>query len=329
MGIMRTIIVCLGLGLVAPHAYSAEFATGNYLLGFRGPLAGVVPPQGLYLENDTYSYSANISGGRAVETGGRIIANVTQQTTLDLLTPIWITPWEFAGGKIGVSVTVPFGRPNVTAGALLSAPNLGIAVGGGVEEANTSLGEIFPQIFIGWEKDNFHWSFYVGGFTPTGYIPGAISNVSLNRPGIDTTLAVTYLDEKLGYELSIIPGFTYNWINPVTNYRSGNEFHLEWSATKFITKDLSIGLVGYHYQQLTPDSGSGNRIGPFQGRVTALGGTVGYNFVLGTTPISARTKIYRELDTTNRFQGTAAFITFSLPLWMPQTAEAAPVKAKY
>jgi hypothetical protein len=326
---MRTFIFSLGLGLGAPQAYSAEFATANYLLGFRGPLAGVVPPPGLYLESDTYFYNAQIGGGRAIETGGKIIANVSQQTALELLTPIWVSPWELAGSKIGASVTVFFGRPNITAGALLSAPNLGVTLGTGLEQANTALGEIFPQIFIGWEYGNFHWTFNVGGFAPTGYIPGAISNVSLNRPALDTTLAVTYLDEKLGYELSVIPGFTYNWINPVTNYRSGNEFHLEWSASKFITKELSIGLVGYHYDQLTPDGGSGDRIGPFQGHVTALGGTVGFNFLLGTTPISTRAKVYREFDTTNRFQGTAAFITISLPVWMPQTAEAVPVKAKY
>ncbi|WP_431311105.1 transporter [Methylobacterium nigriterrae] len=42
-----------------------------------------------------------------------------------------------------------------------------------------------------------------------------------------------------------------------------------------MTKELTVGLVGYFYDQLTGDSGSGDRIGPFKGRVTALGGSVG------------------------------------------------------
>jgi len=318
--------------VIATPAYEDEFAFSSYPLGFRGPLAGVVPPPGLYLENDTYFYDdAQIGGGRTVQTGGKILANVQQQTTADFVTPIWVTPLEIGGGSLGVSLTIPFGRPNIFAGAQLSSPVLGQTIGTGLEQANTTFGEIFPQIFIGWHDGNFHWSFNVGGFAPTGYIPNVISNLSLNRPGLDTTIAFTYLDTELGFEISVIPGLTFNWINPVTDYRSGTDFHLEWSASKFITKDLSIGLVGYHYQQLTPDGGSGDLLGPFQGAVTAVGGTVGYNFDLGNTPISSRVKVYREFNASNRFDGTVAFITFSVPLWVPSSkpAETPKVTAKY
>jgi hypothetical protein len=141
-----------------------------------------------------------------------------------------------------------------------------------------------------------------------------------NRPAFDLTGALTYLDPQIGIELSVAPGITFNWRNPATDYTTGTEFHVEWSASKFLTKDLSIGLIGYHYQQLTEDTGPGNRIGPFKGRVTALGGTVGYTFQVGGIPISTRLKVFQEFNTKNRLEGTAAYLTVSLPLWVSKAA---------
>ncbi|MET4292112.1 hypothetical protein ABIB06_002995 [Bradyrhizobium sp. LB8.2] len=31
----------------------------------------------------------------------------------------------------------------------------------------------------------------------------------------------------------------------------------EWAVTKYLSKQFTIGLVGYYYQQLTPDTGTG------------------------------------------------------------------------
>ena len=100
-------------------------------------------------------------------------------------------------------------------------------------------------------------------------------------------------------------GFEVNGENPSTDYRSGNAFHLDLSATKFLTKDFSVGAIASHYQQVTGDSGEGATLGPFKGRVTAVGGTVGYNFHVGQLPVSTRVKVLREVDVENRLQGTS------------------------
>ena len=107
---------------------------------------------------------------------------------------------------------------------------------------------------------------------------------------------------------------TFNGTNQATDYTTGNEFHVEWAATKMLTTQLSVGLVGYYYDQITGDSGPGARLGLFEGRVIAVGGTVAYNFQLGATPISTRLKVYREFDAENRLEGTAGYMTVSLPL---------------
>jgi hypothetical protein len=52
-------------------AHAAEAATGVYLLGSRGPNAGITPPPGVYFQDDTYFfYSGKIGGGTTLATGG-------------------------------------------------------------------------------------------------------------------------------------------------------------------------------------------------------------------------------------------------------------------
>ena len=157
----------------------------------------------------------------------------------------------------------------------------------------------------------------VTGFFPVGdYREGAIANVANHRLATDVNGAITWLDPNIGLDLSVAMGVTFNQENSATNYRTGNEFHLEWAATQNLSKELSIGLVGYFYRQLTGDSGTGAILGPFKGEVTALGGTVGYNFKLGDLPIATRIKVYREFDVQNRLQGTAGYFTLSMPLYV-------------
>jgi hypothetical protein len=54
--------------------------------------------------------------------------------------------------------------------------------------------------------------------------------------------------------------------------------HLDWGASQFLTKQWQVGLVGYWYQQLSCDSGSGDRVGCFKSRVVGIGPQIGYIF---------------------------------------------------
>ena len=65
---------------------------------------------------------------------------------------------------------------------------------------------------------------------------------------------------------------------------------------------------------MSSDSGAGNRIGPFKGRVTAIGATAGYDFIVAGTPVSTRVKVLREVDVENRAQGTIGLFSVGFPL---------------
>ena len=54
--------------------------------------------------------------------------------------------------------------------------------------------------------------------------------------------------------------------------------HLDWGASKFLTKQWQLVLVGYVYQEISGDHGSGDRVGSFESRVIGVGPQLGYNF---------------------------------------------------
>jgi hypothetical protein len=71
----------------------------------------------------------------------------------------------------------------------------------------------------------------------------------------------------------------------------------------------------------------GARLGAFEGRVVALGGSAGYTFPVGKIPVSTRIKVFRELDVQSRMLGTAGFFTMAFPLMVDSGSEMAAGKA--
>jgi hypothetical protein len=77
----------------------------------------------------------------------------------------------------------------------------------------------------------------------------------------------------------------------------------------------SLGAGGYIYDQVTGDSGSGNRIGAFEGRVVAVGPLLGYTFrIMNLIPVNLNARWFHEFDVRNRVTGNSIFGSISLPL---------------
>jgi hypothetical protein len=78
------------------------------------------------------------------------------------------------------------------------------------------------------------------------------------------------------------------------------DMRLDWGASKFVTKQWQVGLVGYVYQQISGDRGSGDRVGSFESRVLGVGPQLGYvlqinNKYQGYLDL----KGYKEFDASN------------------------------
>jgi hypothetical protein len=320
------LVATLSLLAGSSAAFSAEFATGQYILGFTSSLAGVTPPPGVYFQNDSYFYSSSLGAGRQLTFGPAVGVNIQQRTWINVETGIWITPVEVLGGNLGFTASLPFGIPRISPTIVVDFPRFNRTVGRTVTEENLNVADIPLQAFLGWHSGNFHWQLGVMGFVPSGtYDPNSFSNASLNRPAVDTWGSFTWLDAEKGHELSGRAGITWNGTNTINRYRSGDEFHLEWAAMQHFSPQFSLGVVGYFYDQFTADTGQGARLGPFKGRVVAVGGEADYSFKLGDLPVSTKLRVYREFDTVNRFQGTSGFLTIAVPLYVVQAKAPAPV----
>ena len=107
---------------------------------------------------------------------------------------------------------------------------------------------------------------------PTGhYYVNSLINVGRNYWAFDTQLGITWFHKATGTELTVLPGIMLNTTNPATDYKSGNEFHLDFMANQFLAPTFALGVQGYWYKQIDGDSGSGAVLGPFMGKSFGLG----------------------------------------------------------
>lgn len=332
----RSLITGIALGAVtATGARATEAGTSLYIPGLSVPMAGFVPPPGVFFDSTTYFYQGKLAGGRTTRIGGNIVSEVKANVWADFATGLWVTPVQIFGGNLAFAVTVPVGEPDVKAGTVISGPIvnrlLGRPLALGARDRDLNFGDPVISSVIGWRSGNWHWKVGAAVSIPAGaYEPGELSNLALNRWVGDFSGAVTYLDPALGIDLSAVAGLEVNGVNDATDYRSGNAFHLDLSATKYLTKQLTVGVIASHYQQVTGDGGEGAILGPYKGRTTAVGGTIGYTFEVGKIPVSTRVKVLREVDVENRLNGTIGFLQISFPLWVaPHASPAQPVVARF
>ena len=78
--------------------------------------------------------------------------------------------------------------------------------------------------------------------------------------------------------------------------------------------------MGYFYDQLSCDSGSGDRVGCFESRVVGLGPQIGYLFPIGNMQGYLNLKAYGEFDGSDRPSGWNAWLTFAISPAAPTPA---------
>lgn len=303
--------VLLVAGTCMPNgdADAAEHGTGVYLMGSKGPMAGIVPDPGLYFQNDLFYYRASAGGSEPLPMGGKIGVGIKARALIDVPTLIWSTPHKVLNGQLAFALSQPLGRETIDADVVIGPQS------GDLRGSITTAGDPIASAMLGWESGSFHWNTTAMFNIPAGnYRKGSMANLAFNHWATDLSVAGTWFDPSKGWDVSGVAGVTFNGRNPATDYRSGRELHLEAAVSKYISPRFSLGIMGYHYQQISDDRGSGAELGGFRGRTSALGPTASYTFMVDKKPITLRLKILREFNVKNRLKGTAGFLTVSLPL---------------
>lgn len=73
---------------------------------------------------------------------------------------------------------------------------------------------------------------------------------------------------------------------------------------------IGLGANGFYYQQLSGDTGSGARLGDFEGRTAGVGPVLSYVRQFGKTQLLAEVKWLPELDTDKRMEGDYLWFKF-------------------
>ena len=314
----------------ATSSLADEGGVGFWVPGFFGSLAATPGVPGFSFGNLLYysqvSAGGNVAFAKQVPLGninvnfnGNFNANVHGSAEpLYLAAPGYTFATPVLGGQANVSLAIPYGRTEASVDATingnLSLGGPGFTVGRSLTQAISGIGDLSPMASLRWNFGVNNFMTYLTGNLTTGrYDQTRIANLGLGHNAIDAGGAYTYFDEKTGREFSATLGFTYNFENEHTNYQNGVDVHLDWGASQFLTKQWQVGLVGYWYDQLSCDSGSGNRVGCFKARVAGIGPQIGYVF-----PISKdwqgyiNLKGYGEFAAQNRPDGWNAWFTFAI-----------------
>jgi hypothetical protein len=272
---------------------AAEGGLTNYLPGYYGDFAvAVAPQQGLYVYGTAYTYQAK-SRGPAVP------------DTISLSAQIYISGFQYVTDYKLFGAKVAFGSYTTFINADVEAKPPPISLDASVSERGDT--SVSPLVLY-WAFGNFYASAYQSVIMPTGsFDRGDVLNASRNYYSFDSVLALTWLDQKRGYEVSLVPGLMFNTENPDTNYRTGDEFHLDGMLNRYFSSDFAIGLHGYVYSQFTDDSGAGAP------SIRSSSAGIGPALMWNTTSIGVPGKIVgkwlHEVEATNRFEGDILSVT--------------------
>jgi hypothetical protein len=336
--------------LVLPDqaARADEGGISFWIPGFFGSLAATPQQPGWSITSIYYRTSVSAGGNvaRAREiTIGRIPTNLTASVdarvnataNLGLVAPSYVFETPVLGAQASATLLGLYGNNSTSLAGQLTGT---LTTPGGafpfsrfdnIDSSLTAFGDLLPIFQLKWNAGVHNYMTYITGDIPVGaYESSRLANLGLGHWTIDAGGGYTYFDPKTGHEASAVLGFTYNFVNPATQYQSGVDMHLDWGVSQFLTKQWQVGLVGYLYQQIGCDSGSGDRVGCFQSRVVGVGPQVGYIFPVGDMQGYLNLKAYGEFANENRPAGWNLWLTFNLsPAAPTPPTSPRPIVRKY
>ena len=169
-------------------------------------------------------------------------------------------------------------------------------------------------VALGWHAADWYSNFALSVIAPTGqYDPNKAVNLSAHYWAVDSSYSVSYLTQT-GLDLSVSAGYTVNFENPATHYRSGDVAHVDLALGHNLTRAFKIGAGAYAIVQVTGDSGSGARLGPFKSDIYGAGPAFDYTRTLGSIEFDVQLRGYREFGAQNHLTGTAAYLTVAFKL---------------
>jgi hypothetical protein len=266
-------------------AFATEGGGGAYPNGAEDFMMGALPPPGTYFLDYVNYYSATSLKGHG---GDDLVPKFDLDVAVNVFRLVHVTKCEILGASWGMHAFLPLAHIDVDA-------TMG-------EDDRSGMGDIIVDPFIlGWHSKNLHITTGLDIYLPLGsYDEDRLANIGRNYWTFEPVAGLTYLSDT-GVELSGKFMYDINLENTDTNYKSGQEFHFDYTAGYHVDKNLAVGLGGYYYYQTTDDEKNGDKVGTdgFKGRVMAIGPQAAYNY----KNMAFTLKWQKEFEAKNRPQG--------------------------
>ena len=288
--------------LTSVNVYATEGGGNAYPLGAEDFMSGAVPPPGTYFINYLLYYHADDFNNGS---GNNIDEDFDLEAVVNTFRFIHVTKHKILGGFWGMHIFIPLWNLDVTA----TTP-------AGVKgDTQTGIGDIIVDPFIlSWHSKNWHFATGVDIYMPTGrYDINDMANTSRNYWTFEPIVAFTYQSD-FGLEVSSKFMYDFNTNNPDTDYRSGQEFHFDYTVGYKIS-NWRIGLGGYYYKQMTDDKINGETVefpeplgfpDGFRGQAVAVGPQLKYDY----KNMSFILKYHKEFEVENRPEGDNYWFKF-------------------
>lgn len=323
----RGIIVALLLLLFTASGrpvLAAEGGGSNFTPGAQGDFALCYYPPGLYFrENIVYNYSTiknyhNLVKGPLFGRSIPIDAKIDAKVWFSLLQVLYTAESSFLGGHYFANVNIPIGI-SAELGVEATSPRApGLGVLSDETTTTSGLGDIQAvPLGIVWDFHDVHFLIAQNFSLDTGrYNVNKTNNVGRNYFSFDEVVGFTWLDQKGGHEVSLMAGYMINTRNQATDYRTGDEFHLDYTLAQYFSSEFGLGVVGYYYEQVTDDESPYlddiNKVnasrglptaGGFRSKGAGVGPAVFFSKKIGSTELSLMVKWINEYYSRNRFEG--------------------------
>ncbi|MFJ3524779.1 transporter [Pseudomonas sp. NPDC090203] len=275
-------------------AHASEGGGSSYPMGAENYMSGAMPPPGFYGQLFVNHYEAdNLRGndGKKLPVDFQVRANA--------ITPrlIWVTDQTLLGGSLAMHAIVPLVDLKVSLN--------------GQSQSKQGLGDVIFGTALGFHhSDKLHSIVSLDFIAPTGrYDRDDLTNIGRNYWVFEPVYALSYIDpDGLNVDTKIM--YDFNRRNPDTDYRSGQELHVDYAVGWGLGNGWVLGVGGYMLRQTTDDRQDGHTIEDNKGRAFAIGPSVKYTSKDGWFLTA---KWESETQVRNRAQGDAYWLKLTVP----------------
>ena len=285
----------MAMACVVPGVHAGEGGGSSYNGGVENFLTGAAPPPGFYVIEFGNVYRAHTlkdAHGNDVPLPEFEVAANALATRF-----VWSTATSVAGGNVVWHAIVPVVDLKVT------VP--------GLSQRKTGLGDItFGPAVAFHHSPSLHSVVALDFVAPVGrYDKNDLTNIGRNYWSIQPVYTVSHIDPA-GFNGDFKLTGNFSQRNGDTDYKSGTEVYLDYSAGWGVSKGWVLGVGGYVMRQLSNDTSAGASVPDSKGAAFAIGPSLKYDNGKGWF-ITA--KWQREMSVRNRPEGSALWIKTILP----------------